>query len=227
MNHCNKESNKEFAQPSAKDTKQHPCARVQFTTAPYTDVMIDIEALADLPDSAPAEIALVFFDRDHPDKHFCCYRYTPSPMSAMRLGFSITAATLQWWDDHAMTIAVQQGEPLLEVLDEIEADIRRHTTRGLRVWSRGNSYDLAILKLAYHRGNKKVPWDFWNERDVRTWLESLRFKSPRSNNHNALDDANNQARDVVEAGALFNGTIGALPPLPSSGFFNTNTLPKP
>ena len=196
-----------------------PCARANR----YTDVMIDIEALADLPDSAPAEIALVFFDRDHPDKHFCSYRYNPSPMSAMRMGFSITAATLQWWDDHNMTIAVQQGEPLLEVLDEIAADIRRHTTRGLRVWSRGNSYDLAILKLAYHRGNKKVPWDFWNERDVRTWLESFRFKSPRSNNHNALDDANNQARDVVEA------QLGLgkepLPSLPSNGFFNTNTLP--
>jgi hypothetical protein len=163
--------------------------------------MIDIEALADLPDSAPAEIALVFFDRDHPDKHFCSYRYTPSPMSAMRMGFSITAATLQWWDDHDMTIAVQQGVPLLDVLDEIAADIRRHTTRGLRVWSRGNSYDLSILKLAYHRGRKKFPWDFWNERDVRTWLESFRFKSPRRNNHTALDDANNQALDVVEATA--------------------------
>jgi exodeoxyribonuclease VIII len=175
-----------------------PCARANR----YTDVMIDIEALADLPDSAPAEIALVFFDRDHPDKPFCSYRHTPSPMSAMRMGFSITAATLQWWDDHDMTIAVQQGAPLLDVLDEITADIRRHTTNGLRVWSRGNSYDLAILKLAYHRGRKKFPWDFWNERDVRTWLESFRFKSPRRNNHTALDDANNQALDVVEATAL-------------------------
>jgi len=164
----------------------------------YTDVMIDIEALADLPDSAPAEIALVFFDRDHPDKPFCSHLYTPSPMSAMRMGFSITSSTLLWWDDHLKTIAVQQGDPLPEVLDNITADIRRHTATGRpRVWSRGNSYDLAILKLAYHRGRKKIPWDFWNERDVRTWLESCpSFKSPRRNNHTALDDANNQALDV-------------------------------
>ena len=168
----------------------------------YTDLMIDIEALADTPDSAPAEIALVFFDRDNPAKAFCKFRYEPSPISSIRMGFIVTASTLQWWDDQHMTIAPQSGEPLLEVLDEMATDIFRHAAKGLRVWSRGNSYDLAILKLAYNRANKPLPWDFWNERDVRTWLEGCQYKSPRKNNHCALDDACNQASDIVEATAL-------------------------
>ena len=179
------------------------------TTYPrYTDLMIDIEALADTPDSAPAQIALVFFDRDEPRKRlfgyerqpaFCKYRYDPSPISAIRLGFAVTAATLQWWDDQGMTIRVQEGEPLQDVLDDISRDISRHAAKGLRVWSRGNSYDLAILKLAYQRTGRELPWNFWMERDVRTWLEGCQFKSSRKNNHCALDDACNQAADIHDA----------------------------
>ena len=41
--------------------------------------MIDIEALADTPDSAPAEIALVFFDRD--TRAFATRHFEPSPIS--------------------------------------------------------------------------------------------------------------------------------------------------
>jgi hypothetical protein len=162
--------------------------------------MIDMEALADTPDSAPAEIALVFFDRDSPATPFAKHHYEPSPISAIRLGFIVTTATLQWWDDQGMTIAVQQGEPLQDVLDEITTAIGRSSNpKTLRVWSRGNSYDLAILKLAYQRTGKPLPWHFWLERDVRTWLEGCQFKSPRRNKHSALADATNQAEDVVQA----------------------------
>ena len=165
----------------------------------YTDLMIDMEGLSNTPDSAPAEIALVFFDRDHATREFCSYRYTPSPISAIRLGFTVNADTLKWWDDQGMTINVQHGEPLPDVLLDIAADIARHAAKGVRVWSRGNTYDLAILKLAYARTGQPLPWDFWNERDVRTWLEGCRFKSPRKNDHDALQDACNQALDVIEA----------------------------
>ena len=166
---------------------------------PYPDVMIDIEALADTPDSAPAEIGIVFFDRDDATKPFQKSRYQPSPISAIQLGFNVTAGTLKWWHDKNMRIDVYQGEPLAQVLDRITNDIGLHAAKGCRVWSRGNSYDLSILKLAYQRTGKPLPWHFGNERDVRTWLEGCQFKSPRKNDHDALQDAINQALDVVEA----------------------------
>jgi len=168
--------------------------------ATYPDLMIDIEALADTPDSAPAEIALVFFDRDSPARAFTTRSFEPAPISAIRLGFIVTTATLQWWDDQGMTIAVQEGEPLPDVLDHITETIRLHANpKTLRVWSRGNSYDLAILKLAYQRTGRPLPWSFWMERDVRTWLDGCEFKSPRKNNHSAIGDANNQALDIIQA----------------------------
>lgn len=165
----------------------------------YTDLMIDIEALADLPDSAPAQIAIVFFNRDDPKTQLLTYNYTPSPISAIRLGFKVTTDTLKWWDDQGMTIDVQDGEPFEEVLDEIAHDISTHGTKGMRIWSRGNSYDLSILKLGYARIAKPLPWDFWMERDVRTWLEGTGFKSPRKNDHDARTDARNQALDIIES----------------------------
>jgi hypothetical protein len=166
----------------------------------YPDLMIDIEALADTPDSAPAEIGLVFFDRDDASRAFLKYRYQPSPISAIQLGFNVTPGTLKWWHDQGMPIDVEAGEPLPNVLDEIARDIALHGIPGkLRVWSRGNAYDISILKLAYARTGKPLPWNFWNDRDVRTWLEGCRFKSPRKNDHNALQDACNQALDVIEA----------------------------
>lgn len=171
---------------------------------PFPDVMIDIEALADTPDSAPAQIALVFFDRDYagPDPELSLRRYNfhPSPISAIKLGFSVTAATLLWWDAHNMRIDVQGGQHIAVILEDISTIFQRH--RGPerpRVWSRGNSYDLAILKLAYQRTGKMVPWDFWRERDVRTWLEGFAYKSTRKNPHTALDDAVNQALDIIDA----------------------------
>ena len=167
----------------------------------YPDLMIDIEGLANTPDSAPAQIALVFFDRDDASKQFCKYTYDPSPISAIRLGFNVTADTLKWWDDKGMTIDVQHGEPLPDVLDEIALDIQRHAAKNLRVWSRGNTYDLSILKLAYHRTGKPMPWHFQNEREVRTWLEGSQFVSPRKNDHDALQDACNQALDIIESTA--------------------------
>lgn len=165
----------------------------------YTDLMIDIEAFADTPDSAPAEIGLIFFDRDDKSREFLSFRYQPSPITAIQLGFNVTPGTLKWWDDKGMTIDMYAGEPFPDVLDEITRDIEMHGRKDLRVWSRGNSYDLSILKLGYSRTSKELPWNFTLERDVRTWLEGCQFKSPRKNDHDALDDARNQALDIVEA----------------------------
>lgn len=180
-------------------TQDFPFSEISEPPPTFTDLMVDIEALADLPDSAPAQIALVFFDRDDPAKKFLHFDYFPSPISSMRLGFQVTTSTLLWWDQQNMLIDVQNGDPIEEVLDGITTAIQTHGTKGMRVWSRGNSYDLSILKLAYARTAKKLPWDFWMERDVRTWLEGTGFKSPRKNNHDAVDDATNQALDVIES----------------------------
>lgn len=176
----------------------------------YPDVMIDIEALADTPDSAPAEIALLFFDRDDRTKAFLKYKYEPRPIDAIHLGFNVTPGTLKWWDDNMMQINMYQGEPLSDVLDDMARDFRIHGKKGIRVWSRGNAYDLAILRLAFTRTGRPLPWDFWNDRDVRTWLEGCQFKSTRKNNHDSLQDAENQALDIIEATA-------AIPPIPTRG----------
>ena len=167
----------------------------------HPDVMIDIEAYADTPDSAPAQIALVFFDRDDPSLPFTEFLYHPTPISSMRLGMKVTADTLVWWDDKGLGIHPQTGQPITEILSEIHKVMDTYAKHGIRAWSRGNSYDLSIMKLLYQRTCMRLPWQFWMERDVRTWLEGCRYTSPRKNDHHALRDARNQALDIIEATA--------------------------
>lgn len=171
----------------------------------FPDLMIDLEALADTPNSAPFQAALVFFDRDDRTKGTAQVDIRISALSAMRIGFEVTTSTLIWWADKGADLGalIHSGVGISEALETIADRIRDHGKRkGLRVWSRGNSYDLSILKLAYRRCSLPLPWDHWEERDVRTSLDDLGFKSARDNNHDALQDALNQASEIVQAREL-------------------------
>lgn len=71
-------------------------------------------------------------------------------------------------------------------------------------WGNGASFDCVILRNSYSLTGQPVPWQWWNDRDVRTIVElgkvigfdpkrDMPFKGTR---HNALDDAIHQAKYV-------------------------------
>ena len=162
--------------------------------------MIDIEALADTPDSAPAEIALVFFSRDAPARAFATRHFEPSPISAIRLGFIVTTATLQWWDDQGMTIAVQQGEPLQDVLDHITAAIEAVPTprpcasgrAATAMTSPSSSSPISAPASPCHGASGSSATCAPGSKAASS--------SPREKTTTAaLDDANNQALDIIQA----------------------------
>lgn len=41
----------------------------------------------------------------------------------------------------------------------------------LKVWANSPSFDCTILKTAFERNDIDIPWNYWNERDVRTMKE--------------------------------------------------------
>lgn len=189
----------------------------QDTAAPYTDphkftdVMIDVETVADTPHAAPTEFGITFFDRDclrdrNPPADLgdaiLSFHYPVAAISAIRLGMHINENTMAWRLTHGLHTDLHHGEPLHEAIAEILRDFTTHTDPAkVRVWSRGNAFDLAILRNACRLTGYELPYRFWNDRDVRTWLEACRYKSTRVNNHDALDDSKNQALDVIEATA--------------------------
>lgn len=74
----------------------------------------------------------------------------------------------------------------------------------LRVWGNGATFDNVILRATFERHGIHCPWQFWNDRDVRTIVElgravgfNPRYEIPFEGDlHNALADARHQAKYV-------------------------------
>ena len=81
---------------------------------------------------------------------------------------------------------------------------------GFRVWACSPSFDCVILKSAYERADVAVPWDYWNERDLRTLrvcspeLDIQSFHLEDEVLHHALHDALAQAREIIERAVILN-----------------------
>ncbi len=176
------------------------------TAAPhkFTDVMIDLEGCSDLPDAAPHQIGVAFFDLADPARPPLSYQDDLNVISSLQLGMSITPGTLVWWDEKLdKPISLDTGVPIRIALEDLARSIKAEATRDVRVWSRGNSYDLAILKLLYRRaGWENPPWQHWMERDVRSHLEALGQDKRGGNPHVALEDCLAQIRDLHAAGSV-------------------------
>ncbi|WP_236459807.1 3'-5' exonuclease, partial [Escherichia coli] len=82
--------------------------------------------------------------------------------------------------------------------------IKNANHKFVQVWGNGASFDCVILRNSYSLTGQPVPWQWWNDRDVRTIVElgkvigfdpkrDMPFKGTR---HNALDDAIHQAKYV-------------------------------
>lgn len=165
-------------------------------------IMIDLETMGKRPTSAIASIGAVVFD-PHSDwigdalhVHVClddCQRY----------GLTFCASTVLWWmqadDDARDTLARGQlvGEPLHVALRKF-AEFYGQQTPGGEIWCNGNSFDLPILANAFYTMCMDTPWDYFQERDLRTLKglnKGLRIERDGTH-HNALDDARHQARLV-------------------------------
>ena len=70
------------------------------------------------------------------------------------------------------------------------------------VWGKGPSFDCALLHSAYDKLELPRPWDFWNERCVRT-IFAFNPKAPKEipfegQPHRGIDDCKHQIKGVTE-----------------------------
>jgi len=168
----------------------------------FTDLMIDIEGCSDLPDAAPHEIGLTFFNLAEPiwQQEPVNIAYHPSAISSIVLGMSVTTSTLKWWAEKlTKPLNLSAGDPIQDILFNIIADFKEHAMPDARVWSRGNAYDLSSIRLLLHRCNLEIPWQYWRERDVRSFLDALGKETRREQTHIASEDAFNQATSLSDA----------------------------
>lgn len=158
-------------------------------------VMVDIETLGLEPGAAILSIGAVRFDVDGLGDEF--YREI-SLSSCQGAGLEIDAETLDWWlsQDDAVTGILTGGDSLDDVLESFCGWF----PKGAEIWANSPSFDCEHLEVAFDAVGMTEPWEFRDERDVRT-LRSLPCAvdvEMLGDEHDALDDAKYQARIVAE-----------------------------
>lgn len=160
-------------------------------------IMIDIETMGIVADSAIVSIGAILFD--------------PRTNKLDKQGFyaeldweaqdrKICAKTQEWWgkQSDAVTDALYGFEDLPEALKHLSTFIPKDA----KVWGNGPTFDIIILEDAYRQCGIAIPWKFWNIRDCRTVKDMYESSRGGINNnfvgttHNALHDAIFQAQYI-------------------------------
>lgn len=171
-----------------------------------SNIMIDIETLSTDTNAAIIAIAAVYFDPETGDlgKSFYTKVNIQSNINGKRI---IDGSTLVWWmqqDDDARNEAFELNHTQPSLTDAIKLFSEFIDTETSKVWGNGSVFDITILETAFKLTKTKLPWKFWNVRDVRTVVELgyLIGFNPKKDmpfegvKHNALDDSKHQAKYV-------------------------------
>lgn len=180
------------------------------------DLMIDIETLSTHNNACIYEIGLAMFDPltgemgPYEEIHV-------NVLSCLFHGGYIDPDTVAWHKRRGAQDAIMQADQvgvyIEEAMDKFIAFIKTNKTEGMCTWSRGPQFDLTILNWYLNKTNKgKDPWGYRSVRDIRTLQYVLdeawrarypdlempkRERTPAT--HNALEDCEEQIKDVVEA----------------------------
>ena len=156
------------------------------------NVVIDFETLGTTADCVVLSLGAVTEDGDS------FYVVFDSNMQTTR---KISPATLAWWE--------AQTPEARDVLTESRHGDCCTPEDGVKgfiswlkiimgddeavVWSLGGDFDIAIINHIMGEAGIEPCWKYWNTRCLRT-LGALypQVKRPKTNNHNALDDAKNE-----------------------------------
>jgi hypothetical protein len=138
------------------------------------DIMIDLETLGKNSNSVILSIAAVQFDIETGQigKQF---RREIQIQSCLNAGLKIDADTLLWWLDQseearAVFQKTREGETLQKALIMFTAFLNSMKTPidELSLWGNSARFDLGLLTDAYKAIGGEIPWNFFNELDVRT-----------------------------------------------------------
>lgn len=171
-------------------------------------LMIDIETLSIKDNAVIASVAAVFFN-PYDGKIGKTYNQTICTALSHIDGFETDQATLDWWlkqDQSIQDLTLYGTAKPQEVMLHLKDFIKQNADpKNLKVWANSPSFDLVKLRNHFDRYEMTTPWQYYNERDVRT-LKNL-FKDNNitglepdqsKNEHNALSDCLNQVKMVSQ-----------------------------
>lgn len=176
----------------------------------YVHVMVDLETMGKKHNAPIVAIGAVVFDPATGSIGESFYKVVCLE-SSVNWGAVIDPSTVIWWlkqsSEARSAIVNDDAIPLLDVLLQFREFVSDNVAGGSKkaqVWGNGASFDNSILRSSYDCIAEDYPWEYWNDRDVRTMVElgqaigfdpktTIPFEGDR---HNALADAIHQARYV-------------------------------
>lgn len=159
---------------------------------------IDLETLGRSPDAPILSIGLVLFnDAEILSRH----EWFLDIQEQLDHGAKPDASTILWWFSQSPEAQIPQVETVRIPVASVLAGVRSVLPLECLVWGNGPSFDCTILSELFRRHGQSKPWDFWNERCLRTLLDTNpTVKRVRSTTpHCALSDAEAQALTVIAA----------------------------
>lgn len=179
-----------------------------------THIVIDLETMGKGPNAPIAAIGAVVVRDAQPLDEF--YRRIDLE-SAMIPHWKreADASTIQWWlqqsaEARAEIDGSQPSSNIIPALEELAGWMAIYATaRDAIVWGNGSSFDNVILRSAYSELSHPTPWQFWNDRDLRTILalypEAKSVGAFEGTKHHALHDARHEAKQLCKALRLHAG----------------------
>jgi hypothetical protein len=175
-------------------------------------VMIDLETMGVGRQPAIISIGAVAFELDQrvmiDDPNF---HVGVSLLSCVMAGLDVEPGTAKFWREQSpeAKVAVMTVQPCLSLggaLDRFSSWLGQHgQTRedGPQLWSNGPTSDMLWLQSAYHAAGLPIPWTHRQPRCYRTIVEAAGLaREERARpvvEHDALEDALAQAKDVISA----------------------------
>ena len=176
----------------------------------YVHVMVDLETMGKKNNAPIVAIGAVVFDPATGSIGESFYKVVCLE-SSVNWGAVIDPSTVIWWlkqsSEARSAIVNDDAIPLQDALLQFREFVDDNVAGGSKkaqVWGNGASFDNSILRSSYDCIAEDYPWEYWNDRDVRTMVElgqaisfdpktTIPFEGSR---HNALADAIHQARYV-------------------------------
>ncbi|MHA6304585.1 3'-5' exonuclease [Klebsiella quasipneumoniae] len=176
----------------------------------YVHVMVDLETMGKKHNAPIVAIGAVVFDPATGSIGESFYKVVCLE-SSVNWGAVIDPSTVIWWlkqsSEARSAIVNDDAIPLQDALLQFREFVSENVAGGSKkaqVWGNGASFDISILRSSYDCIAEDYPWEYWNDRDVRTMVElgqaisfdpktTIPFEGSR---HNALADAIHQARYV-------------------------------
>lgn len=165
-------------------------------------LMVDIETLGTKSYSIILSIGAVEFDISTGITGREFYQ-TIDINSSIDYNFKIDGDTFYWWlnqDENSRKLICNHTIDIYNALLKFKIFIDE--LKDIQIWSNGSKYDLGLLDNAYQLCKLKTPWNYRNERDVRTLVSlaphiknNIQFLGVR---HNPIDDCKYQIKYCSE-----------------------------